>query len=198
MKYEMVKNIWGKITEWCWDTIGWRVREFIRSTKNIIRWIPVIWKDRDWDDSFIFTILQTKLKNQAEYIRQRDFHTLAKRDSEIMMLCVRLIDKVKDEFYGMECHDYHKTEYDFIDCDTPGYKEMVFNEISENFDEYFKKYPLIYKKVIQKGSDNIFPIYDDGVLSKKRIAMNIGHINHIRVRKLLFKILEEQIERWWD
>jgi hypothetical protein len=33
---------------------------------------------------------------------------------------------------------------------------------------------------------------------KQRIAMNIGHINHDRARKLLFKIMEENIERWWD
>lgn len=181
-----------------WDNIGWRIKEFIRSIKNIIRWFPIIWRDRDWDDSFIFHILQTKLKHQAEYIRKRDFHTLAKRDSEVMILCVKLIDKIIEEYYNTEYFYYHETKYEFIDSDKPGYKEMVFNEISENFDEYFKKYPLIYKKIIQKGDDNIFPIYDDGVLSKKRIAMNIGHINHIRARKLLFKILDEQIERWWD
>jgi hypothetical protein len=28
--------------------------------------------------------------------------------------------------------------------------------------------------------------------------MNIGHINHSRARKLLFKIMEENIEGWWD
>jgi hypothetical protein len=33
---------------------------------------------------------------------------------------------------------------------------------------------------------------------KQLIAMNIGYINHDRVRKLLFKIMEENIEGWWD
>jgi hypothetical protein len=33
---------------------------------------------------------------------------------------------------------------------------------------------------------------------KQVIAMNIGHINHDRARKLLFKIMEENIEGWWD
>jgi len=33
---------------------------------------------------------------------------------------------------------------------------------------------------------------------KQIIAMNIGHINHDRARKLLFKLMEENIERWWD
>jgi hypothetical protein len=33
---------------------------------------------------------------------------------------------------------------------------------------------------------------------KRIIAMNIAHINQDRVRKLLFKIMEENIEGWWD
>jgi hypothetical protein len=28
--------------------------------------------------------------------------------------------------------------------------------------------------------------------------MNIGHINHDRARKLLFNIMSDNIEGWWD
>ncbi len=34
--------------------------------------------------------------------------------------------------------------------------------------------------------------------TKDGIAINISHINHLRAKKLLFNILEENIERWWD
>jgi hypothetical protein len=33
---------------------------------------------------------------------------------------------------------------------------------------------------------------------KKLIAMNIAHINQDRAHKLLFKIMEENIQKWWD
>jgi hypothetical protein len=33
---------------------------------------------------------------------------------------------------------------------------------------------------------------------KQVIAMNIGHINQDRAHKLLFKILESNINSWWD
>jgi hypothetical protein len=79
-----------KITDWWWRNIGWKIVDISRSIKNIIRWFPIIWKDRDWDESYIYTILQTKLKFQSKYIGDRDFHTTAKRDSEIMDLCVNL------------------------------------------------------------------------------------------------------------
>ena len=66
-------------------------------------------------------------------------------------------------------------------------KEFVYS----NFDEYFKKYPLVYKKVVA----NIEPDKKD---DKKYIAMRIDQTNHKRAIRLLFKIMEDQIERWWD
>lgn len=195
---EEKESLINEVRRWWWYNVGWKIRSIYYSISNVIRWIPIIWNDRDWDDSYIFTILQTKLKFQAKYIGNRDFHTRAKRDAEVMNLCVKLIDKIKEEYYSTEYMDYHKTEYNFIDSDRPGCKEMTFDLISENFDDYFKKYPLIYKKVLT--GDGVFNIIDEETnqVDKKRIAMNIAHINHNRVRKLLFKILDEQIEMWWD
>jgi len=34
--------------------------------------------------------------------------------------------------------------------------------------------------------------------TKQIIAINIGHTNHIRAKKLLFTLLEHNIEKWWD
>ena len=66
---------------------------------------------------------------------------------------------------------------------------------NENFDDYFKKYPLIYKRVL--AGEGPFQPLESGD-SKVRVAMNIAHINHDRARKLLFKIMEQDIEKWWD
>jgi hypothetical protein len=50
------------------------------------------------------------------------------------------------------------------------------------------------------NGDGVFSIEDrdSEEETKQVIAMNIGHINHNRARKLLFNILESQIEGWWD
>jgi len=163
----------------------WRLKQFIQKIKNLIRWLPIIWKDQDWDDFYIFEILKFKLKNQAKYIGKRGIHVSAKRDAEIMMTCVRLIEKVQDEYYGTEYFNYHKSELKFIDSEShPGMYEMEIEHISENFDDYFKKYPRIYKQA--KTED------------KYKTAFNIARINEERAHKLLFKILEQNIRRWWD
>ena len=170
-------------------------RDFKTGVKNIIYWLPIIWKDRNWDHDYIYAILQHKLKAQSKYIGDRGNHISAKRDAEVMMTCTRLIEKVQDDFYGMEYADYHEDKHWFTLTEKEGYFQLNSETLNENFDAYFKKYPLIYKRVMNgEGVFNREGREDD----KKIIAMNIAHINHNRARKLLFKIMEQNIESWWD
>jgi hypothetical protein len=180
-----------------WDHEGKYYHKMFRTgVKNLIYWFPIIWKDRNWDSHYIFEILSHKIKAQSKYIGERDIHTRAKRDVEVMMSCVRLMKLVQEEFYSMEYSDYHKTKHWFEDIeDRPGLSTWESKLLEENFDDYFAKYPLIYKRVLNgEGHFNLDGRRED----KQIIAMNIAHINHDRARKLLFKIMEEHIERWWD
>jgi len=190
------KNIFYRIQLW-WKFEGqYFFRDFKIGIKNIIYWFPIIWKDRNWDHRNIFDIFAHKLKVQAEYIGKYGLHLNNWKDERDMMTCVRLIEKIKDEWYSMEYMDYHKTEHWFEPCeDKPGYSTWESRELEENFDDYFSKYPLIYKRVMNgEGVFNREGREDD----KQIIAMNIAKINHERARKLLFKIMEQKIEGWWD
>jgi len=172
-------------------------REIARGFKNIWYWFPVIWKDRHWDSHYIFDIMMHKIKAQSKYIGDRGIHTRAERDAEVMMTCVRLMKLVQDETYSSEYSDYHKTKNWFEPADKEGYSTWESRILEEDFDGYIKKYPLIEKRVM-KG-EGIFPLDgEDSLEIKQRIAMNIGQINHNRARKLLFKLMEQNIEKWWD
>lgn len=172
----------------------WRIRQIFRKIKNLIRWFPIIWKDEDWDDHYIFEILKFKLKNQAKYIGGRDRHVSAKRDAEVMMLCTRLIDKIQKEDYGMEYMDYQKTEFAFTPIPDSDKFEMKSEYISDNLNDYFNKYPRVYKHVVTKHDLE----ESDDQEARARIAFYIARTNHERAHKLLFKILEQNIQGWWD
>lgn len=165
-------------------------RDLIQGVKNLIRWFPTIWKDRDWDDYFLFELLQRKLKHQAKHIRESDFHREAKRDAEIIETCIRLITLVQSEEYNMEYMDYYKDDFDFVDSDTPSYKELKITEVSENLDEYFAKRKSAYRYVLKHGGI----VGND---TKKHIAISMSHYTHNRARKILFRLLERNVERWW-
>ena len=180
-----------------WNQEGrYTLKEIRTGFKNIFYWLPIIWKDRNWDSHYIFDIMMHKLKAQSKYIGSRGIHTGSERDAEVMMTCVRLMKLIQDETYSSEYSDYHKSKHWFEDVPgKEGYSSWESKLLEENFDEYFKKYPLIYKRVL--NGEGVFG-REGREDAKQIIAMNIGHINHDRARKLLFKLMEENIEKWWD
>jgi len=174
----------------------WRLKDFYNGIKKLVYWFPIIWKDRDWDDHYIFEVLKHKLKSQAKYIGHRDVHTRAQQDARRMKLCVSLIEKIQDETYAMEYMDYEKTKNWFEPCkNKEGFSTWESKTLESNYQDYFNKYPLIYKRVI-KGERNFSK--GNNQLSKRHIAMDIAHINQERAHKLLFKIMEENILGWWE
>ena len=62
-----------KLNPWRKFLLFWRFeyrhypRNFIRGVKNLIKWGSVIWKDRDWDDSFFFEIIKFKFANGKKF-----------------------------------------------------------------------------------------------------------------------------------
>lgn len=195
-----------KIKELYWTKIGYKVRGFFTSVGNLIKWFPVIWKDRDWDDHYIFEVFKFKLEKQAKYTKEKGFHTNSDLDAKRMMLCVKLMEKVQEDFYTMEYMDYEEKDFFFVPTgegieDGEGGYYMETRLKKENLNDFFKKYPLVYKKIITNKKYHIFKMDNEDLTSyevKSRIALNIGRYNHERARKLLFKILSENIERWWN
>lgn len=180
-----------KSLELWWKYKGkYYLSDFKLGIKNIWYWLPIIWKDRDYDYNYIYTILEYKLRKQSSYIFKRNTFVSSKQSARNMLICAELIKLVKEDFYNSEYINYFESTFDFIPTEKKEYFEMVSNTTSENFDLYFKKYPLVYKRIL--NGEGVFKGMD-----KKTIAMNISKINNDRAKRLLFSILECEINRWW-
>lgn len=165
------------------------IKRKLESIKNLIRWFPIIWKDKDWDTHFIWEILKFKLTNQADYISKNDRHTQAQYDASRMRLCVKLIEKVQHEYYNVEYQDYFNSVFRFEDDDEmPGYKRLEMDTLSDTFEEYVIKYYRTYLKVIREHHCD----------SSLHTAIKMANYNHLKAKRLLFKLLDTHIERWWD
>jgi hypothetical protein len=134
--------------EWYWKLYRWFKWKFKYQHKyikygiqNLYKWFWVIWNDRDWDHHYIFQVLKFKLEKQANHLAENGFHNNAQRDAELMMTCVRLIDKLQNEYY---------------------------------YDELCKS----------------------GVRSSEAVQNVIA--KHKKAKRLLFKIMNDRIEEWWD
>ena len=176
----------------------WRLKQLLISFKNLLIWLPIIWKDRDWDHTFIYDIIEFKLRKQSKHIGKLSIHGSAGKNARDMLICANLIDKIKNGYYGLEYFDYHKSEMVFLDIeDKPGFVELEINTISESFDTYFKKYPIWYKRAIKhikENQDRFTTDHNDSNL----IAMIMGDLREVRARELLFNIMNNQIESWWN
>ena len=162
-------------------------KDFINGVKNLWNWFPVIWKDRDHDQHFIYEVLIHKLEKQAKYIGERDWHTRAKRDAEKMLLCARLARIQQEDLYQFEFTEYLDQDFEFIPTDeTEKWFTMESTTTRDNLIEYFHKYKRQHRLLDKTDKDT------------KRIAIEIARNNQERSRKLLFKIMEENIGKWWD
>jgi len=77
----------------------WKIKEYIRKIKNLIRWAPIIWRDRDWDYYFIYEILKHKLTFTEKFIREKGAHMFNTKDADSILKAIDLIDKVQTEYY---------------------------------------------------------------------------------------------------
>lgn len=165
------------INEFWWDNFGWRIKEFFRSVQKLIIWFPIIWKDRDWDQSFIFNMLEIKLTNMAKYFRQRDFFVGQIREAEKMELCVRLIKKINDDFYSYEYMDILEKKY--------GEEKMYVDPST-----HYLKWEYVDKKYTKKELESIN--------EEKVYLMKRSQAKQQKAKRILFTLIERNIDRWWD
>ena len=181
-------SAWSRNT--LYGRLHWRIRYFLEGVKNIIRWIPTLYHDRDWDGNYILKILQKKIEFQRKGLINANRHTEVERDNRYMTLALNLLERVREEHYQLECMDYWDNIISFEDV--PGKPELKSIEIetkTERFDEYLNKYPSSVRAIIKEHGEQ-----DD----KKRLCLMVSYYNHNKANKLLFRVLEENVAHWWD
>lgn len=181
-------------------SIWWRFdgkyihRNFYYGVKNIFKWFKIVWKDRDYDDTFIFEVLKFKIENTANYTERRKWFVGWELEVSRMRTCIELIKRIQNDYYVVEYLDYVDSTHEFVESDLKdedgeSMYEMKSEIISENFNEYFQKHKSTYKKVLKEYGNS---------LSKDSIALRMSNKNHERAKKLLFNILNKHIESWWE
>ena len=156
-----------------------------RQIKNVIGWIPVVWKQFDFDYRYSLEVFKYQLLKQAKFMdSDKAYGVNSHINAQKIRMVVRLMDKVYDEDYACEYQERLKQAYgdDVIDMefveipDEPDYKELKWRyEVDE-------KYELL-RDEISLNKDNWF---------------RESHEKQERAHKLLWKLIEFYIRRWWD
>ena len=181
-------SAWSRNT--LYGKLHWRIKYFLEGVKNIVRWIPTLYHDRDWDGSYILKILQKKIEHQRKELVNANRHTRIESDNRDMTLALNLLERVKEEYYSLECMDYWNSEIVFDDVpENPELKSIEVNTTAERYDEYLSKYPSSVRALTKEHGEE---------LDKERLCLMVSNYNHKKANKLLFRILEERLAYWWD
>jgi hypothetical protein len=114
------------------------------------------------------------------------------REIERMNVVLKLIDKVQDDIYRNE---YYDEKYYINKMRIEDNGSLEFDVIKDELHVYIAKYPSAYRKVM---SDPKRVAQFRGEITNFKVAMLMSIERHNKARRILFKMLENNIEGWWD
>ena len=119
----------------------YKIRIKIRQIRKLIRWVPIIWKDRDWDYYFVYEILKQKLIDTEKYIRKDGLHVFNEHDADSIKTAIEMIEKVQTE-YHLDKHLSEATEWtkegmDKAVKDHDKARKELFNYLNNNIEKWW-------------------------------------------------------------
>jgi len=152
--------------------------------RNLVRWTPTIWKDRDWDGSYILTILIKKIELQRETLINNKFvhpDELKVMDDD-MSRCLALLKKANDEWgnYEEPFIDQHEQKWGGRDFDFIPIKDSDSFELDMKY-----RRELTDEEKEQERNE-----YWDGINKAK-------HQRELDLSEAM-QIISRHIDEWWD
>lgn len=154
----------------------WRLKEFTRSLINLCRWFPILWRDRDWDYDYLLILMERKLLYMSQHMERYSVHTNQHVCVQKMRLCSKLLRKVREGEYLYE---------------TAGFHEMVFTDGSISIKDIGDPKGYIDSHPTESRSLPLdMPVYTK--------ATHIACMRHTKAKRILFRLMEQNIETWWS
>lgn len=142
--------------------------------ENLLIWLPVIWKDRDFDEYYVFKLLYKKFENMEKFFNSEfTWSADAKKMAQEIKIAKNLVKRIIDDNY-----------------------------LENALTEYHKKYgDLKYSFKQVEGQPNLVKlIWDETEESQKIFRRCSKHSNYMKKQDLeyLFNYLNKNISKWWD
>jgi len=186
-----------KIKEWLEDKkydISHIYKDFISffrnlktGIKNIIYYIPIIYKDRQWDFYYMHSFEYKKLKRMRDYFMTSNIVVNSKRYAQEIDLAIRLLEIIMED---------DKAYRDYLDLNYSG--PINFNKPYNDAEHKLPIYVNIHNigKYMVKYTKADIRKFKRSIKGKERLyAMEI---RKIKAKYLYYRLLYEHSEDWWD
>jgi hypothetical protein len=157
-----------------WHNLVNPIYVFKESITTTLKWLPVIWKDRQWDHTYIWLILKFKLSLVANELENNSHHIGAELDAAKVKQAMYLISRIQaDDYCADKLEAWHQVagSFDFNNVD----ENNCLKRTIERTEAEAKVDNANFKKIIAEASYLKNQDYDT-----------------------LFKLLKKNLERWWS
>jgi len=72
--------------------------------KNLFTWLPIIWRDRNWDYMFLLRIMLFKLQLMEKYLENE-------QESRKLHVCSLLLQRLVEDEYETKLFDLHEKKW---------------------------------------------------------------------------------------
>ena len=144
------------------------LRQLIKFLKKLPRWLKFLWKDDcDWDYYSLLKVMKLKLENMEKFFRSNKAMTVsAVKHADEMHRAIELLDM------------------------------LIENDLmSEEFDEYFKKYPPI--RLWDTNLNREDDLYQEQLACLHKLTCQERQLTK-KTWFVLGWILTHQTQAWWD
>ena len=149
------------------------MRNFIRGIKNLWKWFPIVWKDRDFDYHYLLILMKFKLKDIERFFSSDKTMSVGiEKCAKNVKICRILLDRILKDDYS--CWDVHDKKW--------GRGKLSF----ENNTLEIIRSNVKTEKDKEVERKEFMRCYEQDVMLKDQDY------------EYLFKLLYKHIENWWD
>jgi hypothetical protein len=158
------------------------IRKLGRFVCRLFAWLPVLWRDEDWDWSTVLEILDFKLRRLQIHLYEHDQHVNSQKYVKQIEEVRCLLDRILADNYVLVAEAVIEPVYGKLRC--------YFSESSDETDNRGSRVLLLRDK-------QSFKNYAEIEKYERKI-----HAKYNRKResdwKALFRQLERNLRNWWD
>lgn len=119
----------------------YKIKNIVRRFRKLLRWIPIIWHDRDWDYYHVYEILKQKLIDTEAYIRKEGIHLYNEVDADSILKVINIIEKVQTEYfldkYLSEATEWTTEGIEKATLDHDRARKELFDYLNDNIEKWW-------------------------------------------------------------
>lgn len=97
-------NSWNN----CFENFEQYFYDFKYGVKNLFNWFSIVWADRDWDNLFLYQLLQFKFSKMADNNEQYSLHVGKDIKVRKMRVCAEIFRRqLSEDFYEINSLKAH-------------------------------------------------------------------------------------------